>query len=313
LIESGMNMIKNSKDKSSGLGFGGCDENSSSWKPKIRGNAFTLIELLVVIAIIAILAAMLLPALNKAKQKTQAISCMNQLKQLTLGWIMFNGDNNGSLPPNGEQGEQPTSATDPAYQEGGQYAQWCPGDLKNTSIAALVKSQISFIQNGLIYPYVKTVDVYKCPADLNVFKFGPVTLGPKPRSYSMNCWLSPFPGKDAFSLTIGGTTKARIFYKDTDIIQPGPALTFVFIDENEKSIDDGYFAGSPGDPNHWENISATRHGRAGGLSFADGHSEIKRWSDANVLNPPTAGGSNFASDPASGDNAWLEQRESSLP
>jgi prepilin-type N-terminal cleavage/methylation domain-containing protein/prepilin-type processing-associated H-X9-DG protein len=307
-----MNMIKNSKDKGSGLGFGGCDENSSSWKPKNRGNAFTLIELLVVIAIIAILAAMLLPVLGKAKQKTQAVSCTNQLKQLTLGWIIYAGDNNGRLPPNGEQGEQPSTPNDTAYQEGGQFAQWCPGDMKNTSLPALVKSQISFIQNGLIYPYVKTVNVYKCPADLTVFKFGNVTLGPRPRSYSMNCWLSPFPGKDAFSIGIGGATKARIFNKDTDIIQPGPALTFVLIDENEKSIDDAYFAGSPGDPNHWVNVSATRHGNAGGLSFADGHSEIRRWTDKNVLNPPTAGGSSFPSDPNSGDNGWLEQRESSF-
>src|ERR1035437_6016061 len=162
-------MIKNRKGKSSGLGLGGGDENSSNWKPKIRDQAFTLIELLVAIVIIAILAAMLLPALSKATQKAQAISCMNQLKQLTLGWIMYNGDNNGRLPPNGEQGEQPASATDPAYQPGGQYAQWCSGDMTKTALAT---SQSNFIQNGLIYPYVKTVSVYKCPADQTVFKLG---------------------------------------------------------------------------------------------------------------------------------------------
>jgi len=92
----------------------------------------------------------------------------------------------------------------------------------------------------------------------------------------------------------------------------GPSMTFVLMDENEKSIDDAYFARSPGLPNYWINASATRHGNRGDLSFADGHSEIKRWTDKYVLHPPTVGGSSFASDPTSTDNAWLEQRESSF-
>ena len=127
---------------------------------------------------------------------------------------------------------------------------------------------------GRMYPYVKTVNVYKCPADQSVVKFGPYSY-PKPRSYSMNCWLSPYPGppsRDATSIFSG--SQARIFNKDTDIIQPGPDMTFVLIDESEKSIDDGYFAGSPGLPNYWINVSATRHGGAGGLSFADGHGQV---------------------------------------
>jgi type II secretory pathway pseudopilin PulG len=211
---------------------------------KAREDGFTFVELLVVIVTVAILALLLLPALAGTKPNSQAFQCLENQRQLTLAWQMYAEDNNGRLPPNCEAGEQPTMQNDSNILPGGKWVQWCPGNVKNTSLPQLVTSQISFIQNGLIYPYVKTVAVYKCPADLTVFQFGPVILGPRPRSYSMNCWLSPFPGKDVTS--IFGGSPARIFNKDTDITQPKPSMTFVFIDENEKFIDDGFFPGSPG-------------------------------------------------------------------
>jgi prepilin-type N-terminal cleavage/methylation domain-containing protein/prepilin-type processing-associated H-X9-DG protein len=275
----------------------------------VRTGGFTLIELLVVLAIIAIVAALLLPALSRAKQKAQGISCTSQISRLTLGWMMYNGDNNGFLAPNCENLEQPNTWPDPLCQPGGQYAQWCPGNLK---IADLIAYQANFIRDGLIYPYVKAIEAYKCAADASTVKFGPKEF-PRSRSYSMNCWLSPFPGKDW--ATLYPSTQARIFNKESDMVQPGPTMTFVFIDENANSIDDGYFAGSPGLPGKWCNVPSTRHGNAAALSYADGHAEIKRWTDAVVLhqNVPgfkITGGPTFPCDSSSGDNTWLEQRES---
>ncbi len=267
---------------------------------KSSEDGFTLTELLVVVGTVAILGLFLLPAIAGTRPNSQVFQCLENLRQLTLGWQMYAEDSNGKLARNCEASQQATTPTDPSIQPGGAWYQWCPGDVSRYS-----PYSTNFIQTGAIYPYVKTVNAYKCPAEKVVFFNNPSF--PRLRSYSMNCWLNPYPGRDAAA--IFGGQQSRIFAKNTDLARLGPARTLVFIEENANSIDEGYFAGSPGLSGKWINIPTARHDGAGGLSFADGHAEMKRWTDKVVLNF-IARGSTFARDPASGDNAWLQERES---
>jgi prepilin-type N-terminal cleavage/methylation domain-containing protein/prepilin-type processing-associated H-X9-DG protein len=278
------------------------------------GGGFTLIELLVVIAIIAILAALLLPALSKAKQQAQGAQCLSNLKQLTTGWIMYNVDSRGYLMPNGDETSQPASLHDYNAQPGHSLAQWCPGrqdEATELSVAsATVNVGYEWIQLGLLYPYVKSPGVYKCPADNNSFpSFG--IMYPHVRSMSMNTWLSPIVPYD-------NETGVVSYYKESDLRQLSPVNTWVLIDENPYSINDGSFIcdAGPQDYTEWIDCPASYHNGAAGISLADGHAQIKKWTDATVLKkwgPPTIewGNPNFARMAPTGstnDLWWLQSR-----
>ena len=253
---------------------------------------FTLIELLVVIAIIAILAAMLLPALSAAKKKAVGISCMNNLKQLQLGWAMYTDDNQGHLVPVGGIANLVVQQNPALVAPGAPNSQWVYGRVD----AGPTATNEWFVDNGLIFPYVKNDVIYKCPGDLRV-----VDSSSPIRSMSMNCWLNP--------LTPWNPTTETIYRKEGDLSNPGPANLFVFIDEAAYSIDDGFFVCSP-NFNQWINNPGAFHGNSGGLSFADGHAEVKTWRDGNLLakdKSTTINGPAFNPD-NSGDLGWLQQR-----
>lgn len=224
---------------------------------------FTLIELLVVIAIIAILAAMLLPALSRAKCKAVGISCLNNLKQLQLGWMLYSQDSNDQIVATGGTQVLATNPNDPVYKPGGARANWVLGLADDPNL--------DFIRNGLLWPYITKLEVYKDPGDKRPRSNGRFNQ----RNMSMNAWMNPINDEGLLDLNT-----YVVFRKQANILRP--VDIWVAIDENPESINDGWFLVRPGTAT-WRDYPAIYHCNAGSLSFADGHAETRKWRDRNVL------------------------------
>src|SRR5437016_5793426 len=236
-----------------------------------RPAAFTLIELLVVIAIIAILAAMLLPALARAKTTAQGAACLSNLRQLQLCWRLYADDHNGLIPPSND-------VTPDGQMYRGVEPSWAVGD----GVHDLTTTNLT---RGILYPYNKSVGIYRCPADRSTVPKHPEI--PRTRTYQLGSTLNGY--LDGVPMPLLQRSHKT---KESELLTPPPVQVFTFIDSHPACADGssfGVWSTLWADRNGWPSMPGEQHNQGGNLAFADGHARRFAWRWSRKASYPAPG------------------------
>lgn len=233
--------------------FGGFSPSqSSSFTERRSASGFTLIELLVVLAVLSVLLSLLLPAVIQARNKAAAAACSGNLRQIQMAWQMYVDDHAQALPSNRADYEGGIWRSSPESWIGHHNA------VIDGDPTVLMRGKLARTAN------LPIPSIYQCPADRSLTSDDNLPAQRRLRSYSMSGVFN------------GRAEEFQVTFKSFHHVDE-PASRFVFLDEHEDSIDDGQFLTWPSPDERWVNLPASRHGRTGVLSFADGHVELWRW------------------------------------
>jgi prepilin-type N-terminal cleavage/methylation domain-containing protein len=279
--------------------------NRKSKSLSARRSGFTLIELLVVIAVIAILLSLLMPTLAKGKARASGARCLSNNRQMMLAWQMYTDENDGKLLFASEDSNNPQTRA----------VTWVTGNLDFSPSNRSNWDVEEDVKKSPLWPYCQSTEIWKCPADTSGVRVHE-RFYPRVRSLAMSLWVGGFGGKVAGFYG----NNFRIYRNLSDVVDPGPARTWLFMDQREDSINMGNFVSvmhgwpdRPQDMRFIEDFPASYHHRAGGLSFFDGHAEIHRWVDPRTM-PPLRKGANalylrgLVPSPNNPDIRWLQER-----